>query len=253
MSNPDCATVDSRPSTVPAGTVGCFEGAHYYHCRAFRPEHNCKMRELSVPFCQVCRQVIRARTKVSKNICALTPTRNAVYRYDGSGTSWTRIGGPAGQLYAGAWGLVATNPSTGDLYRYLGTPDSWQRIGSAGASFAVATDTVYGLTPTRNAVYRYDGSGTSWTRIGGPAGQLYAGDWGRGLVATNPSTGDLYTYLGSPDSWRHTGGAGASFAVATDTVYGLTPTGNAVYRYNGSGLSWTKVGDAAHSIVAGDI
>ncbi|WP_251075751.1 M64 family metallopeptidase [Streptomyces sp. ISL-12] len=327
MSNPNCATVDTRPSTVPAGTVGCFEGAHYYHCRCFRPEHNCKMRELSVPFCQVCRQVIRARTKVTKPICALTPSRdavyrydgsgtswtriggpagqlyagawglvatnpssgdlyrylgtpdswqrigsagasfavaadtvygltpsrNAVYRYDGSGTSWTRIGGPAGQLYAGAWGLVATNPSSGDLYRYLGTPDSWQRIGSAGASFAVATDTVYGLTPTRNAVYRYDGSGTSWTRIGGPAGQIYTGDWGRGLVATNPSSGDLYTYLGTPDSWRHTGSAGASFAVATDTVYGLTPSRNAVYRYNGSGLSWTKVGDAAHSIAAGDI
>ncbi|MER5278360.1 M64 family metallopeptidase [Streptomyces sp. NPDC002809] len=327
MSNPDCASVDLRPSVAPAGTVGCFEGAHYYHCRSFRPEHNCKMRELSNPFCQICRQVIRARTKVAKNICALTPTRDAVYRYDGSGTSWTRIGGPAGHLYAGTWGLVATNPDTGDLYRYLGTPDNWQHIGSAGASFAVATDTVYGLTPTRDAVYRYDNSGTSWTRIGGPAGHLYAGtwglvatnpdtgdlyrylgtpdnwqhigsagasfavatdtvygltptrdavyrydnsgtswtkvhgpadrlytgDWGRGLVATKPGSGDLYTYLGSPDSWRHTGSAGASFAVATDTVYGLTPSRNAVYRYNGSGLSWTKVGDAADSIVAGDI
>ncbi|WP_445045147.1 M64 family metallopeptidase, partial [Streptomyces sp. SAS_272] len=199
MSNPNCATVDSRPSTVPAGTVGCFEGAHYYHCRAYRPEYKCKMQELGVPFCQVCHQVILARTKAAKNICALTPGRDAVYRYDGSGSSWTRIGGPAGQIYAGAWGLVATNPSSGDLYRYLGVPDSWQYIGSAGASFAVAGDTVYGLTPGRDAVYRYDGSGSSWTKIGGPAGQIYAGAWG--LVATNPSSGDLYRYLGVPDSW----------------------------------------------------
>ena len=44
MSNPDCATVDSRPSPVPAGTVGLFEGAHYYHCGAYRPEYSCKMR-----------------------------------------------------------------------------------------------------------------------------------------------------------------------------------------------------------------
>jgi hypothetical protein len=77
MSNPDCSTVDSRPSTVPAGTVGAFEGAHYYHCGAYRPEHDCKMRNLGVPFCRVCRQVVwnrlwplsvldaRARTPIS--------------------------------------------------------------------------------------------------------------------------------------------------------------------------------------------
>ena len=61
MSNPSCSTVDSRPSTVPTGTVGLFEGAHYYHCGAFRPEYDCKMRALSVPFCAVCSQVIRNR------------------------------------------------------------------------------------------------------------------------------------------------------------------------------------------------
>ena len=58
MSNPDCASVDSRPSSVATGTVGLFEGAHYYHCGAYRPEYDCKMRTLSVPFCRVCQQVI---------------------------------------------------------------------------------------------------------------------------------------------------------------------------------------------------
>jgi hypothetical protein len=58
MTNPNCAQVDSRPSPVPAGTVGLFEGAHYYHCGAYRPEHSCKMQALSLPFCRVCRQVI---------------------------------------------------------------------------------------------------------------------------------------------------------------------------------------------------
>jgi hypothetical protein len=253
MSNPNCAQVDGRPSTVPAGTVGCFEGAHYYHCRAFRPEHICKMKDLGDPFCQVCLQAIRARTKRDKNICALTPMRDAVYRYDGTGASWTRIGGPAGQIYAGGWGLVATNPSTGDLYRYLGTPDMWQHIGGAGASFAVAPDTVYALTPKRDAVYRYDGYGTSWTMIGGPTGRIYAGEWGRGLVATKLDSGSLRSYLGTPGSWKVTGTAGASFAVATDAVYRLHPNSYAVYRYTGMGTTWTKVGDAAHSIVAGDI
>jgi hypothetical protein len=58
MRNVNCAAVDNRPSTVPNGTVGLFEGAHYYHCDVYRPEYDCKMRALGVPFCHVCRQVI---------------------------------------------------------------------------------------------------------------------------------------------------------------------------------------------------
>jgi hypothetical protein len=58
MSNSNCSTPDSSPSTVPVGTTGLFEGADYYHCGAYRPEYDCKMRNLGVPFCRVCRQVI---------------------------------------------------------------------------------------------------------------------------------------------------------------------------------------------------
>jgi hypothetical protein len=58
MANPDCSQVDGRASPAPAGTVGLFEGARYYHCGAYRPEYDCKMRALGVPFCRVCRQAI---------------------------------------------------------------------------------------------------------------------------------------------------------------------------------------------------
>ena len=58
MSNPNCANCDGRPSTAPPGTVGAFEGAHYYHCGTYRPEYNCLMRALDQPFCAVCRRVI---------------------------------------------------------------------------------------------------------------------------------------------------------------------------------------------------
>jgi hypothetical protein len=37
------------------------EGARYYHCGVYRPEYDCKMRKLGIPFCAVCRQVIRNR------------------------------------------------------------------------------------------------------------------------------------------------------------------------------------------------
>jgi hypothetical protein len=113
-------------------------------------------------------------------ICALTPNRDAVFRYDGFGTSWTRIGlGPVIQLFGGEFGLVRTDPPNGDLL--LWRPDSfhfvsnaWHPIGGPGASFAVTGDTVYGLTPDRGAVFRYDGSGTSWTQVGGPAHSMVA-------------------------------------------------------------------------------
>jgi IgA peptidase M64/VWA domain-containing protein len=57
-SNADCTDCDTQASPVPAGTVGAFEGAKYFHCGAFRPEFTCMMLDLSA-FCAVCRQRIR--------------------------------------------------------------------------------------------------------------------------------------------------------------------------------------------------
>lgn len=59
MPNPNCAQQNTGPSPVPAGTVGTFEGAQYFHCGLFRPEYACMMRATGDPFCAVCRQTIR--------------------------------------------------------------------------------------------------------------------------------------------------------------------------------------------------
>ena len=59
--NANCAVCDPQATPVPAGTVGAFEGADYYHCGAFRPEFDCKMRTLTQGFCRVCRDVIRRK------------------------------------------------------------------------------------------------------------------------------------------------------------------------------------------------
>ena len=58
--NANCAVCDPQASPVPAATVGAFEGAHYYHCGAYRPQFNCRMRALGFPFCAVCQDRIRA-------------------------------------------------------------------------------------------------------------------------------------------------------------------------------------------------
>jgi hypothetical protein len=59
MPNPDCTQCNRGASPVPAGTVGLFEGADYYHCGAYRGEYECRMRDIGPEFCAVCQQVIR--------------------------------------------------------------------------------------------------------------------------------------------------------------------------------------------------
>ncbi len=59
--NANCAGCDPQPTPVPAGTIGLFEGADYYHCRVYRPEFNCRMRNLNQPFCGVCQAVIEKK------------------------------------------------------------------------------------------------------------------------------------------------------------------------------------------------
>jgi hypothetical protein len=57
--NANCAQCDPQPSPVPAGAVGTFEGARYFHCGLYRPEFDCRMRDHTQPFCAVCELRIR--------------------------------------------------------------------------------------------------------------------------------------------------------------------------------------------------
>ena len=61
--NANCAKCDPQASPVPAGTVGAFEGADYYHCSAYRPEFDCKMRKVANEFCRVCSVAIIHRLR----------------------------------------------------------------------------------------------------------------------------------------------------------------------------------------------
>jgi hypothetical protein len=46
------------PETVGEGVVGLFEGAHYHETGWYRPELNCAMGNLGVPFCSVCSEAL---------------------------------------------------------------------------------------------------------------------------------------------------------------------------------------------------
>src|SRR5215217_3150108 len=102
-------------------------------------------------------------------ICAFTPNRAEVFRYDGNPGDWTKIGGEKGQLYGGGFGLFGTltkavdSFQVGHLFRWQRrmhelVAHAWRPIGFPGADFAVTADTIYGLTPNRGAVFRYNNS-----------------------------------------------------------------------------------------------
>jgi hypothetical protein len=69
------------------------------------------------------------------------PNHQAVYRYTGTGTTWTRIGGPTAHIYTGGGSdqILAIAPHTGDVYHYFATTGGWKRIGGPGATFTSPT------------------------------------------------------------------------------------------------------------------
>ncbi|WP_433243406.1 hypothetical protein ACQPYK_39775 [Streptosporangium sp. CA-135522] len=99
---------------------------------------------------------------------------HGVDRWSGSGTRWTRIGGPVGRIYAGEAGLFATASGNGDIFRYDGIGHRWIRIGDPGAEFAVG-DHLYRLAEDRGTVWQWNGADAQWTEIGGPSDGLAAG------------------------------------------------------------------------------
>lgn len=136
MTNPDCSQVDARPSPVPSGTVGLFEGAHYYHCGAFRPEYNCKMRSLDVPFCAVCRAAIssrieplmnqQARKRTAIEVVARYPEHLDVFAVGEDGRTvsnwWDQASGWAGWFQVQG-GVASSGSPVTTVARYAGHLD----------------------------------------------------------------------------------------------------------------------------------
>jgi len=183
MANPNCAQVDGRASTVPAGTVGTFEGAHYYHCGAYRPEYSCKMQALGIPFCHVCRQVIwnrigplatlpaRARTPIT--VLARFPEHLDVFAVASDGRTmsdwWDVSTGWAGwfQLMGGIASPGGAGSPITAIARYAGHLDiftvgtdnrvytAWWDASSGWHSWGVLGTLVCRPSSTVNVVCRY--------------------------------------------------------------------------------------------------
>jgi hypothetical protein len=118
-------------------------------------------------------------------IFALAWDHGSVWRYN-SGTSWTAIGGPADQLFAGGpvSGRLAATTLDPNRSVFLNTEGAgWLSQGGAGYMFAVTggpgAETLSAMTPSRSGGVwtssNVNMANPPWNQIGGPAGRLIAG------------------------------------------------------------------------------
>jgi hypothetical protein len=173
-----------------------------------------------------------------------------VYQYNGSPNNWTEIkSGAVRQIYAGGYGLVATDTND-NLDLYSGTPLNWTQIGGPGSMFGVGSGglTVVGLTPDTSAVWVYNGSGEGWTKIGGGASSVYEGEY---VLATDYG-GNPWRFNVSSGAWAEIGGASDQFAVNTSGVVALSLNHQGVWT-NATGASggWSQIGNAASELFLG--
>lgn len=179
----------------------------------------------------------------------LAADRGSVHVWDGRGTSWTWVGGPARRLFGGGPGLFATNPKDGRIFKYAGRPGEWEFVGTAGADFALTDRHLYGLTPDRAMVTRWLAPETrdaeeKWTWAAGPAGALFAGT--AGLFSTDLTGTRLRHY--AQNAWHDIGPAGAEVRVAGREVFVLTDDRSSVRRWDPRTDTWTHVGGPAQTL-----
>ncbi|MDF2705908.1 MAG: hypothetical protein K0R62_1560 [Nonomuraea muscovyensis] len=193
------------------------------------------------------------------HVYRLATDSQSVDVWNGQGTSWTRIGGPAVRLYGGEPGLFATSPEDGWIFRYSGRPFDWKGVGTAGASFALTDRHLYGLTPELTAVNRWLADDPAapwppWAYAVGPAAELHGGP--AGLFSTDPSRERLRV-LTEPapgvaaQSWQDIGAAGAEVAVGRGAVYVLTKDRSQILRWSPGSGTWQRIGGPAQTLTAG--
>jgi hypothetical protein len=68
LENTNCAQCNTAANPVTGTTIGLFEGAHYYHCDAYRPAFDCRMRTIDQAlFCAVCQETIKKKIAAAAN------------------------------------------------------------------------------------------------------------------------------------------------------------------------------------------
>jgi hypothetical protein len=118
-----------------------------------------------------------------------------VWAFNRVPVTWSRVGGPASAIWAGADWLYAKRPGTGELLARRPGTDSFVRISGPALEFAVDQESGEIYRRTADGVDRWSGSGTTWVDVGGPAGRIFVAQ--EQLFKTDPATGELYVLEGN--------------------------------------------------------
>lgn len=215
-------------------------------------------------------------TKVSDPAKSFVSSGEGLYKLSLDGTTTSRYigpnnwkslpGGTAQTLIGGGNKLYSTKSPNGDLYEFTGTSFKLIRDGRGRAFAAGGCQDCWQPTETYGFIYKIATDGQSvwmypkgqadftWNKIGGPATSLYVGAAASSVFAIEPGTGNIWRYKTGTD-WEQVGYSGKMWAIdiigqATykrETLYGLTPSGNDIYRWGGNPDpdDWTKIDTAA--------
>ena len=104
---PTARRSDSGRAPCPPAPSACSRGRGYFHCGVYRPEYDCKMRELGVPFCRVCRQVIWNRHRAAGRPAGPRPARRSAWWRASPNTSTCSPSASDGRIMSGLVGRRA--------------------------------------------------------------------------------------------------------------------------------------------------
>ncbi len=155
-------------------------------------------------------------------------------------------GGAAQRIFPGNSTAVYGTDSEGNIWQYDGTGSTWTLIGGPGSTFAADGGTIYGLTPNKGGVWRYTGTPLAWDLVHDAAENLYSSiNEGVGLYAEGPNGGDIFAWSPAPQpagTWTSIGGPGNQWVVGATGMYGLTSNNQSVFQYTGVPGEWIKIG-----------
>jgi hypothetical protein len=130
----------------------------------------------------------------------------------------------------------------GPAWQYNGTPGNWTRIGENSAAMAAYGSEVYGIEEGVGAVWRYNGSPGNWTRVGQDPGAAAITVSSRGIFVIRGSDRASLQYDAAQGRWVQIGAKTLDMVAYGNEVYGIEEGVGAVWRYNGTPGSWTRVG-----------
>ena len=169
--NANCAACDTQANPRAANYVGAYEGAFYFHCGAYRPSFNCRMRALNNPFCAVCQNVIRTALQSflpAESLTLTTPSisfTNIPEGFGGTGVTTYRAivfdvvtcGTRTFRMIAGPTGGFGTPLGTVDAVS-ANDPDPVHHA----RLWLSYTSTTAGATASGSVTVRCDETGQTW-------------------------------------------------------------------------------------------